>query len=360
MVPDVMDMMVTEKKSAQGITCQVTRMALVCLWVTVPAYGQQLESVGGRALGMGGAFVAVASDSSATWWNPAGLAAGPFVDLAWGKGLLEAPRDLPAWRDRTSWVALGTPPLGVGLYRFRITDIQPFSPTAPAPDDRQDTRGGVPLRSLAVTQFGVTLVRTVTQGVHAGTTLKYLRGTTRRGLSDAIGRPRDLLDAGESIAGGEGQSRFDLDLGLLGVAGPFRMGLLVRNLRQSEFGRIGDEPGPAGAGMRVPRQVRAGLAFDAEAVDRAPLTIALDGDLQAYDTPVGERQVVALGAERWFAAKRIGVRGGGRVNTRGARERAATAGATVTLRGGVLVDGYAVGAGADGEKGWGLAVRVSF
>ena len=33
---------------------------------------------------MGGAFVAVANDSSATWWNPGALADGPFLDAAIG------------------------------------------------------------------------------------------------------------------------------------------------------------------------------------------------------------------------------------------------------------------------------------
>ena len=33
---------------------------------------------------MGGAFVAVADDSTATWWNPAGQAAGAFFDVTLG------------------------------------------------------------------------------------------------------------------------------------------------------------------------------------------------------------------------------------------------------------------------------------
>src|SRR6185503_6043469 len=48
------------------------------------AGAQAIETVGERAMGMGGAFVAMADDSSATWWNPGGLAAGPFVDIAAG------------------------------------------------------------------------------------------------------------------------------------------------------------------------------------------------------------------------------------------------------------------------------------
>ena len=36
---------------------------------------------GSRAAGMGGAFVAVADDASAVYWNPAGFAAGSFFSL---------------------------------------------------------------------------------------------------------------------------------------------------------------------------------------------------------------------------------------------------------------------------------------
>ena len=44
---------------------------LMVVFPHVPASAQIVESVGHRALGMGGAFVAVADDSTATWWNPA-------------------------------------------------------------------------------------------------------------------------------------------------------------------------------------------------------------------------------------------------------------------------------------------------
>ena len=40
-----------------------------CPW----ALAQPYESLGVRALGMGGAFVAVADDATAAYWNPAGL-----------------------------------------------------------------------------------------------------------------------------------------------------------------------------------------------------------------------------------------------------------------------------------------------
>src|SRR5688572_33179493 len=99
-------------------------------------FAQSIETVGSRALGMGGAFVAVASDSSATWWNPAGLAAGPFLDISVGGGFIQQDQSLPAWQDRALWADLATPPFGVSLYRFRITDIQPLAPIEQSPDER--------------------------------------------------------------------------------------------------------------------------------------------------------------------------------------------------------------------------------
>ena len=52
------------------------------LIVPAVASAQPFETIGVRALGMGGAFVAVADDVSAIWWNPAGLATGGLFSMA--------------------------------------------------------------------------------------------------------------------------------------------------------------------------------------------------------------------------------------------------------------------------------------
>jgi long-subunit fatty acid transport protein len=46
-----------------------------------PARAQTFGGIGTRAEGMGGAFVAVADDASAVYWNPAGIATGATFDL---------------------------------------------------------------------------------------------------------------------------------------------------------------------------------------------------------------------------------------------------------------------------------------
>ena len=46
---------------------------MLLLAASAPVHAQVFETFGVRALGMGGAFVAVADDATATYWNPAGL-----------------------------------------------------------------------------------------------------------------------------------------------------------------------------------------------------------------------------------------------------------------------------------------------
>ncbi|MGZ5515083.1 MAG: outer membrane protein transport protein, partial [Candidatus Aminicenantales bacterium] len=48
--------------------------ALFLLPSFAPANGLNLNGLGSRAQGMGGAFVSVANDFSAVFWNPAGAA----------------------------------------------------------------------------------------------------------------------------------------------------------------------------------------------------------------------------------------------------------------------------------------------
>jgi hypothetical protein len=332
------------------------------------ASAQSIEIVGSRALGMGGAFVAVANDSSATWWNPAGLAAGPFLDVALARTVMDIDEVLPAARAGASSFALATPPIGISYYRLRITDIRTLDPTAQDRADREDTRAGVAIRSLSVSQFGATILHTLLTGIHAGATVKYVRGTVRSSEIEGTEAVRlaipDLLGRGDDLEGGDGEGGFNLDIGVLAVAGAIRIGGLVRNLREQEFDPSTSSGSPRaesrGDGIQLPRQVRVGAAFDGEAVGMLPVTIALDADLRTYATGSGDRRVVAIGGEHWLFARRVGVRGGARFNTVGFEDRAVTAGASAALRAGLYIDGHVVHGGSIGEGGWGIAARVSF
>jgi hypothetical protein len=297
--------------------------------VATPAAAQIYETVGTRAQGMGGAFVAVANDSSATWWNPAGLADGPFLDMAWARSTTDLSPERPG---RAAWFALGTPPFGFSYYRLQISDIAVVGPTDGEGGGRQAGVIGVPVRALEVSQLGATVLRTLVTGVHVGSTIKYVRGSVNDGDTDHA---------------------LDLDAGLLAVAGPVRLGVAGRNLREPEF----DAPGGAAS---LERQVRVGAAFDASQLPGVPLTIALDADVQRYRTATGDRRVVAVGAEQWLFGRRVGVRAGARFNTVGAEEQSATAGVSVAPRPGLYFDGFIVRGGSADDRGWGIGARVSF
>ncbi len=333
---------------------------LLCAFVLVttgrPTSAQVVEVVGSRALGMGGAFVAVASDSSATWWNPAGLATGPFVDVALARAVTESRGERPAHRDTATWFALGTPPFGVSYFRLKLVEIGRFNSTVTESGSREDRRAGVPVRALAASQFGITLVQSLIPGIHAGATVKYLRGTVRTAVEeDGSLSAGTLLDLGEGLSGGGSDGAFGVDIGLMAVGGPLRAGLLVRNAVEPEL----ESAAPAGA-MRLERQFRAGAAYDAAATGGPRLVVALDADLTTLATASGDRRNVAVGVERWLWRERFGVRGGARFNTAGAKERAATAGLSAVVRAGLFLDAHVVGGGNDDDRGWGVAARVSF
>ena len=331
------------------------RAALLIIITATDSSAQIVESVGNRALGMGGAFVAVAADSTATWWNPAGLATGPYSDISVGRSIADLDKNetSAARRDRVSWFAATAPVVGFSYYRLRITDIRGFGSTGQPSVNRQDTRAEVSVRSLAARQFGLTVVQTVLPGVHAGATLKYVRGTVRVATDDGSRSAGDLLDAGEELEGGNATNRFDLDAGLMVAAGPVRVGAVMRNIRKPDFGTDATP-------FELPRQTRVGAAIDAEQAGGPPFIFAIDADVRAYATGTGDRRAVALGAEQWLWTKRIAVRGGARFNTVGARERAATAGASVAARNGLYLEGYIVRGSSEAERGWGFGARVSF
>lgn len=61
---------------------------IIAISTTAFANGLSLNSVGARALGMGGAFVGVANDATAIYWNPAGLAGQGSSILVFGTDII--------------------------------------------------------------------------------------------------------------------------------------------------------------------------------------------------------------------------------------------------------------------------------
>lgn len=301
-----------------------------------------------RALGMGGAFVAVADDASAVYWNPGGLATGRFFSVVFDTSRLDADGNAEAAsRLRTSLVAVATPPLGLSYYRLTSTAAR--AATATGATGTTGVTGPLSEATrLRTSHVGVTLVQTLVDGLHLGATLKYVRGEAASGI--AAGDP----DAGVAVAqtfAESGSGAFDVDLGLMADFGYVRAGLTLRNALTPEFRT------PEGDTLILERQVRAGVAVSATGT----LIVSADADLRRVTDLAGERRYVAAGLEQRLWRERVGLRAGLRTSTVGPSRTALTAGGSVAVRTGVYVDGYAAaGVGELAASGGGVGFRVVF
>ncbi len=273
-------------------------------------FAQRFDDVGVRAQGMAGAFVAVADDSSATWWNPAGLATGlSIVDLS---GEIA--------QRGGGGVALTFPSLGLSYYRVKTPQIQALSPIAPSQSVRQDN--GV------VSQFGATFGHSIFQQLVVATTLK--------------------------VVNAQSDTQADLDVGAMASLGAVRLGVTVRDLRSPTFGSGADA-------FELERRARAGAAVligGRGALEQ--VVIAADADLNTASVGGREEREVTAGVETWWLGRRLGVRGGGGANTSSGGGAFGALGVTVVPYPRLNVDA-AMTRGADaGRDRWTLGLRLTF
>ena len=307
------------------------------------AHAQPFETLGTRALGMGGAFVAVADDASAAYWNPAGLVTGHFLSLLTDRSKSTQRRDprLPgaAAADGSGTItALSTNEVAFAHYRVRVNQART------APD------GAAVVQSLSLQHFAVTGAEPVFPGVSVGTTLRYVRGLAAN-VGGASGAPVESLLQAAGAARARGQGAFDVDLGLMIGTETVRVGLVARNLRQPSFETLD------GSTFDLDRHVRAG--FSVRTV--AGLLVSADVDLHSRTDAIdGRRRNVALGAEHWFG-QWLGVRGGVRTNLEAEDPRLIHAvGISFAVASGVYLDGQITRSRDSAERGWGVAARFGF
>jgi len=325
-------------------------LALLLTLTATPASAQVFEAVGVRALGMGGAFVAVADDATAVYWNPAGMATGQLAGASVEMGWLDIDVDersvYPAQRRvGGSFYGFNVPVIGLFYYgvdeagvstrelrdRLRTTDDPRIALYVPPPIAR-----------LHTTHLGVALAQTVGPGVHVAGAFKWVRGEAGSALP--IGQ--DFVDEAEDLDG-RTSSAFDVDLGVMVALGRVRLGVVGRNLLEPEFETGGE------VALSLERQVRAGAS-----VAVTPLiTAALDADLTTTTVHTGRRRAVAGGLEAWLPGRRLGVRGGVRAQTEGDARPAGTAGLSLGLTSSFWLEGYLVRGGDVADKAWGIGLR---
>lgn len=311
-----------------------------------PVSGQGFEAIGTRPAGMGGAFVAVADDASAVYWNPAGLAlGGSYFSLVLDGGTSEAdPADLSnAGRHSNTLIALTTLPLGLSYYKLSSARVAPTPTLSTAPPSS--------VEHLTTHHVGLTFVQSVTAGIAVATTVKAVRGSAAAGVFLG-GGPEALLDAAESLPD-RGTTRFDADIGVLTSYRGLRAGVTIRNVTEPDF------PTPGEIELELTRQSRAGIAY----VGLPGVILAGDIDIERTQGSLGEMRNLAAGAEA-RVVRRVTVRSGVRFNTLsdqpGGHAPVAAIGASVATFKSLLVDGQVTVGSRYGDRGWGVAARLVY
>jgi len=296
------------------------------------------EVTGARALGMGGAFVAVADDGTAVFWNPAGLIKGAPLGLTigWDRFQFRHPDSPPqdgAGRLSAKSVAFGSWPLGISFLRTESARISSES-------DHQ-----LLVHALQMSQLGFTVLQSVGDAAVVGGTIKIIRGNA----SIAAVSANSVRDALDHAFDSPSSSTFtiDFDFGAIVGSDRLRAGVAFKNLHRPAFRTVG------GNSILVERRARLGLA--AFPVDG--LTLAIDVDLDTADPLVGLRRTIALGGETRLGV-RLTVRGGLRWQRGATSGLIGAVGGSLRLRPGFWLDGYAARGRSSGDQGFGVALRV--
>ena len=324
------------------------RAAVIFMGFIVPAQALALEfvTVGPRAMGMGGAGVAVTTDALATYWNPAGLAMTQTVDVRIQgsgqvidrNGIADAVHDLENFNTSDSSAPnlakaqdianrINRPGATVslngsaGLYLkghlgehaigLNVSDVAtgggfvptPVAATQPGgPGTPINLAGEMALRGLEARQvafsyayafsdktFSIGVTGKVIQGAaYNGSTT--LTGGTNVSLTDNFGKP--------TIS-----TAFGIDVGAIYRPSSWlRFGLVAKDLNQPTF----DVPG--GEELKLGPQVRGGVAVN----PYSSLTLTADVDATSNKTfiPGIKSQVLSLGAEQTIFSEFLSFRVG--------------------------------------------------
>jgi hypothetical protein len=316
------------------------------------------DHFGARAAALGGAFTAVADDTSAFYWNPAGYAFGPAAhgSFHWGesdsdRGGLVSSLDSPAaaedallLTDRVSGFALGLTFMGVAGTFSSQTASRLEGELLSSEGLRTFDLSFSILHSLPIEDL------VVAANVH------YLRGETFELVEPVAGIP----DAGRSASSiadrvfeepGVTSSTGTLDLAALYEPSSWlRLGFMWRRLVEPGFSAS------SGGEIVLPRHARAGVAF---ALPREAL-VSLDLDLSSQGGPEERWREISLGAEKRFFDEALALRAGLRAETgsgRGARP-AFSVGAAGRVRFLLLEVAY-VGAPDERDRAFWVAVSVT-
>jgi hypothetical protein len=294
-------------------------------------YGQALATefvtVGPRAMGMGGAGVAVTTDALATYWNPAGLAMTQTVDIriVGGMqaidrlGIADAIEDLEDFdttdpspaniakaqdiANRINRPGANTSLSGAaGLYvkghfgehafGFNISDVATGGAFISNPIQASGTTisGAMALRGLEARQAAFSYAYAFADKTFAiGVTAKVIQGAAYNGTQPLQGGQEIKLT--DSFGKASISTAFGIDLGAIYRPSSWlRFGVVAKDINQPEF------DAPDGTKIKLGPQVRGGIAVN----PYSSLTLTADVDVTSNKTlvPGVKSQILSLGVEQ--------------------------------------------------------------
>jgi hypothetical protein len=328
--------------------------ALVAVGLSASSAAAQ-SPIGTRAAGMAGAFVGVADDATAVYWNPAGLATGALASFVFNYGIEDTFSDLDAalragHRETAGIIALSLPPLGLTYYRMGDYATGPLEAAVTNSVSREEVRRSI--QAVVTTTVGATVLQSITDYLVVGTTLKLVRGEAAR---SSIGRST----SGEALRRARqmsrtGGTRGDLDAGAMLSSGHVRLGVVARNLTTPVF-----ELDESGSEVQLDRHVRVGAGWGSGWPGISRVVIDVDSDVTRRHAVGGDRRDLAAGAEVWWARQRLGVRGGFRSSTLGARRSSVSSGVSAGIANGIFLEAQAAVGAAD-QRSWNVGARITF
>jgi len=310
------------------------RALAIVVGLMIPAQALALEfvAVGPRAMGMGGAGVAVTTDALATYWNPAGLAMTQTVDIRFqgsGQvidrlGIADAVHDLETFNPNDPNLAANIAKaqdianrinrpgatvslngsaglyikghLGEHAFGLNVSDIATgggFLSTPVGVNNNGSTvslTGAMALLGLEVRQVAFSYAYAFSDKTFSiGVTGKLLQGAAFSGSTTLTGGTNVSIT--DNFGKPTLSTAFGIDVGAIYRPSSWlRFGLVAKDINQPTF----DAPG--GGELKLGPQLRGGVAVN----PYSSLTLTVDVDATSNKTfvPGVKSQVLSLGAEQ--------------------------------------------------------------
>jgi hypothetical protein len=320
-------------------------IALGMVMGLIPTHVLALEfvTVGPRAMGMGGAGVAVTTDALATYWNPAGLAMTQTVDIriqGGGQaidrfGIHGAIHDLENFNQNDTSAAniakandianrINKPGANVSLngsaglyvkghfgehaFGFNISDVATgggfvSTPVAATPTSSTvNLSGAMTLPALEARQVAFSYAYAFFDKMFSiGVTGKIIQGAAYNGSIDLQGGHNVKLS--DSFGKATISTSYGIDVGAIYRPSSWlRFGVVAKDLNQPTF------DAPLGGEIKLRPQVRGGMAVN----PYSSLTLTADVDATSNTTlvPGVKSQVLSLGAEQTILTEFLSFRVG--------------------------------------------------